>query len=75
MDDAYTREDGFTDLAVRMPCCHAESTLNDLEYDAPQGFYHTRLSFELSEGIDAGVVCARLAAITGVLWRVIRQHL
>lgn len=31
-------ETGFDDLVVRLPCCGAESSLNDLDYDWPCGF-------------------------------------
>ena len=31
-------ETGFDDLVVRLPCCGAESSLNDLHYDWPCGF-------------------------------------
>jgi hypothetical protein len=36
MDAAY--ETGFSDLSVKMPCCGATVSLNDLQYDWPAGF-------------------------------------
>lgn len=36
MDDANSNS--FTDLSVVTPCCGTNTTLNDLEYDWPQGF-------------------------------------
>jgi hypothetical protein len=36
MDSAY--ESKFKDLKFITPCCNAESSLNDLVYDWPQGF-------------------------------------
>lgn len=36
MDRAAERT--FADLAVKLPCCDASSSLNDLRYEMPQGF-------------------------------------
>jgi hypothetical protein len=36
MDSAFAIQ--FTDLTVRMPCCGAVGSLNDLHYDWPAGF-------------------------------------
>ncbi|MDO8330669.1 MAG: hypothetical protein Q7T36_09375 [Fluviicoccus sp.] len=36
MDEDY--EDGFKVAAYTAPCCGKESTLNDLDYEWPQGF-------------------------------------
>jgi hypothetical protein len=36
MDRAH--EGRFQDLGVRPPCCGAETSLNELQYDWPQGF-------------------------------------
>lgn len=36
MDAAY--ETGFSDLSLKMPCCGATVSLNDLQYDWPAGF-------------------------------------
>jgi hypothetical protein len=36
MDSAYEKR--FTDLAVTMPCCGIESSLNTLAYEGPAGF-------------------------------------
>jgi hypothetical protein len=36
MDEAYAT--GFTNLAVRTPCCGFDTSLNDLDYHLPAGF-------------------------------------
>lgn len=36
MDRAYTTN--FTNLDISTPCCHAETSLNDLRYEWPAGF-------------------------------------
>ena len=36
MDDSY--EGHFADLRITTPCCHTESSLNDLLYEWPAGF-------------------------------------
>jgi hypothetical protein len=36
MDASY--RSAFEDLAVRTPCCHTDTTLNELDYDWPAGF-------------------------------------
>jgi hypothetical protein len=44
-EDQMTSADagGFRDLSIEMACCHAVTSLNDLEYDWPQGFARWRL--------------------------------
>lgn len=44
MDDAYRTQ--FTNLSVRLPCCSAVSSLNDLDYEWPAGF--ARFVIEIS---------------------------
>ena len=41
MDRAADR--GFTDLATEVSCCGARVSLNDLDYDWPQGFTRWRI--------------------------------
>ncbi|HKP54784.1 MAG TPA: hypothetical protein VJ183_19285 [Chloroflexia bacterium] len=36
MDKAYEKR--FADLRIITPCCHTESSLNDLQYEMPAGF-------------------------------------
>ena len=36
MDNAYRKH--FADLTFITPCCHKQTTLNDLNYNAPAGF-------------------------------------
>ncbi|HST03515.1 MAG TPA: hypothetical protein VLQ48_02130 [Chloroflexia bacterium] len=36
MDKAY--EERFGDLSIAAPCCHIETSLNDLQYEWPAGF-------------------------------------
>jgi hypothetical protein len=45
MSAAFERK--FLDLAVTMPCCGGQTTLNDLWYDLPQGF--ARFAIEVTD--------------------------
>ena len=36
MDDAFRTD--FAQLDIRMPCCGADTSLNDLRYESPAGF-------------------------------------
>ncbi len=38
LDNHSSEERGFSTLDVVTPCCQTPTTLNDLDYDAPQGF-------------------------------------
>ncbi|MER7898226.1 hypothetical protein ABTX62_19480 [Streptomyces sp. NPDC096046] len=42
MDEAY-RDSKVPSLAVKVPCCGADTTLNDLVYNVPSGFARFRL--------------------------------
>jgi hypothetical protein len=42
MDEAF-RDGGPSSLAVRVPCCGTETTLNDLVYNVPCGFARFRI--------------------------------
>ena len=77
MGNAYDMDEGFTDLEICTPCCGAKSTLNDLNYHFPQGFYRTRLFAEpfVDAQIDTNSICVKLETITGMKWRAIHQHL
>jgi hypothetical protein len=77
MSEAYIPDDGFVNLAVRMPCCGADSTLNDLNYNLPQGFYRVRILTEpgINAQTDVAGICAELETITGAPWRAVYQHI
>jgi len=42
MDEAETRL--FSELSIHTPCCQMPTSLNDLNYDMPQGFARFTLS-------------------------------
>jgi hypothetical protein len=77
MSEAYTPDDGFVNLDVLMPCCGADSTLNDLNYNLPQGFYRVRILTEpgINAQADVAGICAELETITGAPWRAVYQHI
>ena len=77
MNSAYTPGKGFSKLSISTPCCGYKSTLNDLIYHFPQGFYRTRILTkpDIHVQINTDKVCAELKEITGVAWRAIHQHI
>ena len=73
MDEAYAT--GFNDLSLELACCHRQSSLNDLLYDAPQGF--ARFSLEVmnpKEDIE-GEDFERLEETLGCSLKRIRRHI
>lgn len=76
MDTAYLAGEGFANLAYMTPCCRKPTTLNDLEYEWPQGFYKTMVSFptQLEEDIIAGILQG-LQAKTGADWRIVKAYI
>ena len=76
MDVAYSNEKGFTKLSVTVPCCGKESSLNDLEYSWPQGFYTAKIVFKLSDNkiVKEQSLLGELRAISGISWRLIIAH-
>ncbi len=82
MNKAYERR--FTDLSVNTPCCHAETSLNDLQYEWPAGF--ARFVLELYEPFVrdpdsvygtlelSAETLEKLKEVLGCPLRVIRAH-
>ncbi|MCX6022738.1 MAG: hypothetical protein NTZ05_13625 [Chloroflexi bacterium] len=73
MDQAYASS--FSDLTVTLPCCGGASSLNDLQYDWPQGFSRfvlqvrnpNRPTFDATE-------LALIASVLGCQLRMIWTH-
>jgi hypothetical protein len=47
MDKAY--EERFEDLAFNTPCCHKQTSLNNLSYQSPAGFAKFVITVEGAE--------------------------
>lgn len=67
--------DHFESLSVQLPCCGADSTLNDLLYDFPCGFAFVEFVItnpvtEVKEGILSAI-----HNLLGITVRVIHAHL
>jgi hypothetical protein len=69
-------ETGFDDLVVRLPCCGAESSLNDLDYNWPCGFAKFEIAL-WNPGLDwfADDELTLLAETLGHPVRQIRAHI
>ncbi len=76
MDVAYSDEKGFIQLGVTVPCCGKESSLNDLEYSWPQGFYTAKIVYRpYDDATDKEQnLLEELRTISGTSWRVITAH-
>ena len=83
MDEAYSEEAGFNHLGIITPCCHKETSLNDLEYYFPQGFYTTMIEmqpfshrgvFQVPQESHIEMICQELFQITNKKWRIINRH-
>ena len=84
MDKAYSRENGFINLSVCTPCCHKATTLHNLDYFFPQGFYKSIIEMQpcyhqgviqVPQEIHKDVICEQLFQITNQKWRIINTHL
>ncbi|MDR1690134.1 MAG: hypothetical protein LBS21_16250 [Clostridiales bacterium] len=77
MDSAYSEDKGFINLSIRTPCCNKTSSLNNLNYYFPQGFYRTRIKYEseLLHNIDFEGICEKISEISGIQWRVIHTRI
>ncbi len=67
---------GFTDLEVRMACCRATVSLNDLDFDWPAGFALVEVwarNPQLVQSLDVQAL-ARLGEALGHPVRQIRAH-
>ena len=73
--DAAARSE-FSDLGIVTPCCHKNTSLNDLVYDFPQGFARFRLQ-AINPHIPGleGIQLSALEQALGCNLRVIWQHL
>ncbi|MFE9565216.1 hypothetical protein ACFYM0_29350 [Streptomyces sp. NPDC006487] len=69
-------EDGFATLAVRVPCCRAETSLETLEYDWPCGFARFEIAIWNPERIQfSNRELTALADALGHPVRQIRAHI
>lgn len=76
MDAAYTKATRHFQLDIKTPCCGRATSLNDLRYNFPQGFYSAMLTAAPNEGAlgDEDTIRQKLHTITGVPWRMIVAH-
>ena len=76
MNKAYSDENGFTNLEIITPCCGKATTLHDLNYNFPQGFYKTIIEIQVFDdnSIDTKNICNQLFITTNENWRVINTH-
>ena len=71
VSDGY--DSGFPTLMVTVPCCAAETSINDLVYDWPMGFAQFRI--EVLYPNRGWLTDAELAAVTDALGHPLRQIL
>jgi hypothetical protein len=64
---------GFSTLLVAVPCCGAETSLNELVYDWPMGF--ARFRIEVARPDRGWLSDEELAAVSGALGHPLRQIL
>ena len=84
MDESYSEEKGFTDLDTVTPCCNKETSLNELDYYFPQGFFTTMIlmqeviyqnTSQVPQELHLKEICQELFEVTNVKWRVLRVHI
>ncbi|MFI1170198.1 hypothetical protein [Streptomyces melanogenes] len=66
-------DEGFSNLKVTVPCCDAETSLNELVYDWPMGF--ARFRIEVMYPNRAWLTDEELACLAQALGRPVRQIL
>jgi hypothetical protein len=66
---AAAREGSFADLGVTVPCCGAETSLHDLDYDTPAGFARFVLEVDDAEAVEDKVDLEALERVVGCLMR------
>ena len=73
MDKAYSEENRFENLNINVPCCDKETTLHNLIYYFPQGFYKTMIEMRVFDDntVDTEKICGQLFEKTKEKWRVI----
>ena len=68
-------EGSFGDLGVTVPCCGAETSLHDLDYDMPAGFARFVLEVDDAEGVEDKVDVEALERVVGcVLRRIVARY-
>ena len=68
-------ETSFTDLTITTPCCHENSSLNDLKYNFPCGFACTEIDmFNPTSELDDDCLKA-LQELIGEPIRIIYSHI
>lgn len=76
MNSAYEDGKGFFNLSITTPCCNKLSSLHELKYYFPQGFFRTMI--EISPSNNHSFTDELLRSIlfqhTGVQWRILHSH-
>jgi len=76
MSSAYSEDYGFQELIITAPCCNNVTSLHNLEYNFPQGFYRTMIEVmpEVNSQIRADEIADKLLEITGINWRIVHAR-
>ncbi|MCL2529170.1 MAG: hypothetical protein FWE41_02405 [Coriobacteriia bacterium] len=83
MDEAYSMVAGFTCLDTITPCCQKDTSLHNLDYHFPQGFFTSLIEmesycykgvFQVPQELDINEICQELYEITSSKWRIIRAY-
>jgi hypothetical protein len=64
----------FSDLSIRLPCCNATSSLNDLLYDSPAGFARFELIVRNPNGRVEDAQLEQLEMVLGCTLREVWAH-
>lgn len=72
MDKAF--ENGFRDLAVELPCCGQETTLNDLRYEWPAGFAQFSIEIYNADVENPFTFLQDLSNVFSTSMRIIKAH-
>lgn len=74
--DSCYEEDGFTNLDIITPCCQRKTSLHNLVYNFPQGFYKTMIKIEpeFKHSLTIEQIAIELDQITNTQWRIILPH-
>ena len=70
-------ETGFNMLKINTPCCNKESSLNEIEYNFPQGFalYAIKIEdFDMDKFPINETLLSGLENITGMKWKIVFSH-
>ncbi len=74
MGEAFSEKVGFGDLNATVPCCGRQTSLNDLKYSFPQGFYRYMIEIMDGDHCSAQEIVLMLNKETSIKWRVIFTH-